>query len=205
MKLLTLLGMVVALLGMKAPLEAAGLIIQEVDKTHDFSADRQLMLSSFQSLHSEATNQRIFTNYENAIRQGNAAAHFYRAVSEESPKGESVGILLTGPRLLATDKDTHSYIYCLAVSPTCQGKGYGTELVNSLWTLYPKAQKIYLHVDLHNTKARNFYEKNGFMETKGSAKRPLPGKIELSLKRAKTYGFYGGLFKKVGEIFSRAI
>lgn len=66
-----------------------------------------------------------------------------------------------------------SYLFFLAVDPSCRSKGYGGRAIETLKTLYPQKQQVvdFEMLDasapnkMQREKRRNFYLRNGYQET----------------------------------------
>jgi len=66
--------------------------------------------------------------------------------------------------IFGTFNGRRAWIYRLAIDPDCQGRGYGTALVEKAEMALKsrKATKILFWMDRSNFKAHSFYKKNGY-------------------------------------------
>jgi ribosomal protein S18 acetylase RimI-like enzyme len=63
------------------------------------------------------------------------------------------------------EKNQQRRIGGLYVLPETQGKGVGYKLINKSIESFGREHDIFLHVVTYNTKTREFYERQGFIET----------------------------------------
>jgi ribosomal-protein-alanine N-acetyltransferase len=92
---------------------------------------------------------------------------FFLTVWQASPHGFIVAEDNTiAGFILGALTDTHTLrILMLCVEESRRGKGVGTALINAFIKGFPKTERIFLEVKVHNKTAIKFYEKLGFRIT----------------------------------------
>jgi ribosomal protein S18 acetylase RimI-like enzyme len=69
-------------------------------------------------------------------------------------------LFLRMAKITAGEMDENGYyIHTISVSPSYQGRGFGTRMIEML---AEKQNKLYLHVNVLNQRAHKFYKKVGF-------------------------------------------
>ena len=106
-----------------------------------------------------------------SIRNEKTISHFWVATFKEKVIGYSSA--LKGQRF------NEITIYIL---PQFQSRGIGTKLIRKAFKWLGSRKKIKIDVVSYNTKAINFYKKEGFIK-KGKGKKPLPTGKALPLTR----------------------
>jgi ribosomal protein S18 acetylase RimI-like enzyme len=121
-------------------------------------------------------------------RLGYTAVHWERLFTPLPPgregyvleqNGEVAGLALLRRQFLFGD-----YLELLVIAPSTQRKGLGRALLNHLERIvFARSTNLFACVSDFNTSARQFYERNGYVEVGPLPDLLMPGKSELLLRK----------------------
>lgn len=121
-------------------------------------------------------------------RLGYTAVHWERLFTPLPPGREGYVLeqdgMVAGLALLRRQFLFGDYLELLVIAPSTQRKGLGRALLNHLERIvFARSTNLFACVSDFNTSARQFYERNGYLEVGPLPDLLMPGRSELLLRK----------------------
>ena len=121
-------------------------------------------------------------------RLGYTAVHWERLFTPLPPGREGYVLeqdgMVAGLALLRRQFLFGDYLELLAIAPSTQRKGLGRALLNHLERIvFARSTNLFACVSDFNTSARQFYERNGYIEVGPLPDLLMPGTSEILLRK----------------------